>query len=188
MSKKVVPSVPSNEPTPLPIVHYLHEGRALCSRAGTPDTWPEHERWAAIPKVGEPDPPEVTCDECRGDRRRGYGAPTCAPRFFPWRDAYGREHADVPRCEGYTRPSGWSKHGSTCQRKGVVHRGTDRRELYYCLQHDPKKQDEKRVADLAPLLLELLGEGVELMPRTKKAAYWLRRAQGVLEKAEKREG
>jgi hypothetical protein len=76
------------------------------------------------------------------------------PAFYPWRDAYGREHPGTPRCVGGTKPRGsWSK-GRTwreCQRKGVVQRGTYAgRQAWFCLQHDPARREERRVAELAP--------------------------------------
>ncbi len=42
------------------------------------------------------------------------------PPFRAWRDPYGVEHQDVPRCDGSTQPKGWRKYGGNCSRKGVV--------------------------------------------------------------------
>jgi hypothetical protein len=111
------------------------------------------------------------------------------PAFYPWCDAYGREHPGTPRCVGETTPRrSWSK-GRTwrdCQRKGVVQRGTYAgRQAWFCLQHDPARRDERRVADLAPVLLDLLRRAAELMPRTKRSAEWLRRAEAALAKADR---
>jgi hypothetical protein len=94
----------------------------------------------------------------------------------------------VPRCCGSTAPRNpWSQHGGECTRRGVVFAGVRYgREYWYCLQHDPKRADEKRVADLAPVLLELVREAVERMPRTKAAQEWRERAQVTLAKAEGR--
>jgi hypothetical protein len=108
--------------------------------------------------------------------------------FYPWRDAYGREHPGTPRCVGETMPrSSWSKGRAwrDCQRKGVVQRGTYAgRQAWFCLQHDPARRDERRVAELAPVLLDLLRRAVDLMPRTKSSAEWLRRAGAALGKAD----
>jgi hypothetical protein len=113
-----------------------------------------------------------------------------APPFYPWRDAYGREHPDIPRCVGETRPrNSWSKWRTwrDCQRKGVVKRGEyGGREAWFCLQHDPARRDERRVAELAPVFVDLLRQALELMPRTKRSADWLRQAEAVLAKAEGR--
>lgn len=111
-----------------------------------------------------------------------------APPFYPWRDAYGREHPDIPRCVGETRPrNSWSKSQTwrDCQRKGVVKRGTYAgREAWFCLQHDPARHDERRVAELAPVFMDLLRQALDLIPRTKRSSDWLRRAEAVLAKAE----
>lgn len=112
-----------------------------------------------------------------------------APRFYPWRDAYGNEHHDIPRCTGTTRShrSPWSKYARDCKRKGVVQRGSyGDREAWYCLQHDPARKDEKRVADLGPSLLELVAEALALVPRTKRTSDWHRRAEAAITKAEGR--
>ncbi len=113
-----------------------------------------------------------------------------APSFCPWHDAYGREHPDIPRCVGAMRPrTSWSKRRTwrDCQRKGVVKRGTYAgREAWFCLQHDPAKRNERRVAELAPVFMELLRQALDLMPRTKRSGDWLRRAEAVLARAEGR--
>lgn len=113
-----------------------------------------------------------------------------SPPFYPWRDANGREHPDIPRCVGETRPrNSWSRSRTwrDCQRKGVVKRGTyGGREAWFCLQHDPARRDERRVAELAPLFMDLLRQALELMPRTKRSAEWLRRTGAVLARAEGR--
>jgi len=113
------------------------------------------------------------------------------PRFYPWRDAYGREHPEIPRCVGSTHPrNSWSRRSwRDCQRKGVVQRGTyASREAWFCLQHDPAKRGERRVEKLAPILLELLREGTKLMPvaKDRTRADWLRRAEAAISKAEGR--
>ena len=135
--------------------------------------------------------------------RRDYECPAGPPlRFTPWRDDSGREHPSVPRCCGYTNPrNSWSSRVGDCRRKGVVQRGSEPpaafdpalgpawilpRERWYCLQHDPARKDEKRVAELAPSLRDLLAEALELVPATKRSADWRRRAEALLEKARPR--
>ncbi len=115
-------------------------------------------------------------------------APPTAPRFYPWCDAYGKEHPDIPRCCASARGRGLNrKYHRQCDRKGVVQRGPHAgREGWYCLQHDPAKRDEERVERVAPILLQLLREALELMPRTKSAADWRRRAEAAIAKAEGR--
>ena len=113
---------------------------------------------------------------------------TNAPAFFPWHDEYGREHPSIPRCVGETRPrdsrSRWRTYHE-CKRKGVVQRGVYAgREAWFCLQHDPRRQDERRLAALAPQLLDLVREALELMPATKRARDWRRRAEGVVDRSE----
>lgn len=126
-------------------------------------------------------PPSSACNE-----------PMATPRFYPWRDAYGREHASLPRCMGETKPrnpwsKGWARRD--CQRKGVVQRGTYAgREAWFCLQHDPARRAERRVAVMAPVLLELVRMAVDLVPRTKRSSDWLRRAESALARAEGRHG
>ena len=114
------------------------------------------------------------------------------PRFFPWRDAYGREHPGTPRCVGETRRRrAWSavRVGRDCQRKGVVQRGTYAgRQAWFCLQHDPARRDERRVAELAPVLIELLRQALELVPRTKRSAGWLRHAGAAVANVDGRRG
>ena len=191
MTGPTTPSIASNEPMQTPLVHYLHEDRALCWWSRATVDWPENERGVALPLAGAADPAEVTCIDCRDARQHGVGAPTCAPRFFPWRDTYGREHPDVPRCAGYTQDRGQAsaRRGHTCDRKGVVQGGFYAgREAWYCLQHDPARRDEQRVAALAPVLLELVQEALALMPRTKRSATWRRRAEAALSTAETRNG
>lgn len=112
-------------------------------------------------------------------------------RFAPWRDEYGRLHEDIPRCCGYTRPrNSWSSRVGDCHRKGVVQRGTwdgsYHPERWYCLQHDPARRDEKRVADEASALLQLVRDALGLMPRTKAGAAWRERAERVIGRAEGR--
>ena len=185
-----MPAVASNDPRRAELVHYLVDGRALCGRPGMPEEWPPQECCSAFPFVTEPDPPGI-CSDCRAARKDGYRAPGCAARWYPWRDPYGRLHPEVPRCLGGAKPRGFglTRRGGDCQRKGVVRRGLcGDREGWYCLQHDPARRDERRVAELAPVFLALLREGVELMPRTKRAAGWLRSAESALAKAEKRDG
>lgn len=73
------------------------------------------------------------------------------PAFYPWRDAYGREHPDIPRCVWFTRPRGsWSRRSvRDCQRKCVVTHGSYAgREAWFCRLHDPARRDERRVAEL----------------------------------------
>ncbi len=115
-------------------------------------------------------------------------AAPATPRFYAWRDEYGREHPDSPRCMGETKPRNARSKWRTwheCKRKGVVKRGIYAgREAWFCLQHDPKRQDERRVAVLAPQLLELVREALELVASTKRSRDWRRRAEGVVERAE----
>jgi hypothetical protein len=122
---------------------------------------------------------------------RDYEWPAGPPhRFAPWRDEYGRLHEDVPRCCGYTRPrNAWSSRVGECHRKGVVQRGAFdpvvwHGERWYCLQHDPARRDEKRVAEAAPTMRGLLAEAIELMPQTKRSAAWHERAQALLDRTE----
>jgi hypothetical protein len=129
----------------------------------------------------------------QSDVRQDYEFPAGPPhRFSAWRDEYGRVHEDVPRCCGSTRPrNSWSKIPGECHRKGVVQRGVERgwrvdRERWFCLQHDPARGDEKRVAEAAPTMRELLAEALELMPRTKRAAAWRERTQALLDQTEAR--
>lgn len=107
-------------------------------------------------------------------------------RFHAWRDENGRVHEDVPKCLAWTHPrNSWSKRGGECRRKGVVRRGMyGDREAWFCLQHDPAREDEKRVAAGSSALRDLLAEALELMPRTKRAAAWRARAQSLLETTE----
>ncbi len=119
--------------------------------------------------------------------RRDYEFPAGPPhRFAPWRDEYGRVHENVPRCCGWSRPrNSWSG-TRECHRKGVVQRGPGdftlwHPERWYCLQHDPARADERRIADAAPILRVLLREALDLMPQTKRAAEWRRRAARLLE-------
>ena len=189
MSHRMMPSVASNEPRRAEFAHYLLDGRALCGRLGMPEEWPNGECWSPVPRVTEPDPPGI-CSDCSGARRDGYRAPGCVPRWYPWRDPYGRVHAEVPRCVGGTKPRGFgrTRRGGDCQRKGVVQRGLcGGREGWYCLQHDPARRDERRVAELAPIFMALLREAVELMPRTKRASDWRRRVDAALAKVVKRD-
>ena len=190
MKGPVLPSVASNDPRRPEIVHYLLDERALCGRPGIPQDWPDGERWSPPPRVTEPDPPGI-CPECREARRDGHRAPGCAPRWYPWRDDLEKFHPDVPRCTGGTRPRGFgrSRGGGDCSRKGVVQRGVYAgREAWYCLQHDPARRDERRIAELAPIFLGLLREALDLVPRTKRSADWLRRAERALAKANDRGG
>lgn len=111
-------------------------------------------------------------------------------RFYAWRDENGRVHEDVPKCMGWKKPrNSWSKRGGECRRKGVVRRGMyGELETWFCLQHDPAREDEKRIAAAAPTLRDLLQEALELMPRTKSTAAWRERAQVLLEKTEAHRG
>lgn len=114
-------------------------------------------------------------------------ASLAGPAFFPWRDEYGREHPDIPRCMGETKPRSARSKWRTwheCKRKGVVKRGMyGDREAWFCLQHDPKREDDRRVAALAPALLDLLREALDLVPLVKRTAEWRQRAEGVLARA-----
>jgi hypothetical protein len=116
--------------------------------------------------------------------------PMVKPAFYPWRDAYGKEHPDIPRCCGNARRRGFVKgYYHQCDRRGVVQRGAFcGREGWYCLQHDPAKKEERRVEELAPVLLKLLREAVEFVPRTKKASDWHRRAEAIVARASSGEG
>lgn len=110
-----------------------------------------------------------------------------APSFYPWRDAYGREHADIPRCMGATSPRHpWMVKGRVyrdCQRRGVVKRATDgAREYWFCLQHDPAKRDERRIGGLAPAFLDLLRQALDLMPANEA----LRRTGGAAPRSRSR--
>ncbi len=116
------------------------------------------------------------------------GSATSTPAFFPWRDEFSREHPSIPRCIGETRPrdsrSKWRTFHE-CKRKGVIKRGIYAgREAWFCLQHDPRRQDDRRVAALAPQLLDLVREALELMPPTKRAREWRRRAEGLVDRSE----
>ena len=115
------------------------------------------------------------------------GAAATAPAFYPWRDEYGREHPGVPRCMGETKPrNARSKWGTwhECKRKGVVKWGMyGDREAWFCLQHDPRREDDRRVAALAPTLLDLVREALDLVPTVKRSAEWRRRAEAVLARA-----
>jgi hypothetical protein len=125
------------------------------------------------------------------DSNAPYTAPapgTSSLPFYPWRDEYGREHPDIPRCIGETKPrsarSKW-RAWHECKRKGVVKRGTyGNREAWFCLQHDPRREDDRRVSVLAPTLLDLVRDALELIPAVKRSAEWRRRAAAVLAKAE----
>src|SRR5512138_3519431 len=116
-------------------------------------------------------------------------------RFAPWRDENGRLHEDVPRCCGYTRPrNSWSKMPGDCRRRGVVQRGVERgwmydRERWFCLQHDPARRDEKRVAEAAPALRALLAEALELQcfASSKASRSWRERAERLLKTLEPKE-
>lgn len=121
---------------------------------------------------------------------RDYEFPAGPPhRFAPWRDDYGRTHEDIPRCCGWTKPrNAWSKRAGECQRKGVVQRGAFdpavwHGERWYCLQHDPARKDEKRVAEAAPALRALLREALELdcYASNKRSRSWRERAERLLE-------
>jgi hypothetical protein len=109
-------------------------------------------------------------------------------RFQPWRDDYGRVHDDIPRCCGHAmRRGSFVRYADQCHRKGVVQRGAfdpavGRGERWYCLQHDPKRADERKIEKSAPILIDLLREAVELMPRTKKSEDWIRRATRLTER------
>jgi hypothetical protein len=109
------------------------------------------------------------------------------PRFIAWRDAYGREHPEVPRCLGGTKPrsgrSRWTSH--ECKRKGVVQRGTyGGREAWFCLQHDPRREDDRRVETLAPTLLDLVREALDLVVLTRRTEAWRKRAEAVVGRAD----
>jgi hypothetical protein len=107
--------------------------------------------------------------------------------FRRWRDPYGGDTTE-PRCCGTTAPRNpWSKHGGECTRKGVVFAGIVYGwERWYCMQHAPARKDEKRVAELAPTLRDLLREALQLMPRTKRSAEWRELAEIALERADGR--
>lgn len=108
------------------------------------------------------------------------------PPFRAWRDPYGVEHPDVPRCSGSATRRGIIRpYTADCSRKGVVFAGVRYGwERWYCLQHDPAKRDEKRVAELAPTLLELVRQARDLMPRTKATLAWRERAERAIARAE----
>ena len=110
------------------------------------------------------------------------------PPFYSWRDKYGREHPDIPRCMGETKPRNAHSKWRTwheCKRKGVVKRGTyGNREAWFCLQHDPRREDDRRVAALAPALLALVREALDLVPNVKRAAEWRRRPAAILARAD----
>ena len=117
-------------------------------------------------------------------------SPVAAPattRFYPWRDEYGREHPEIPRCMGETKPRNARAKWRTwheCKRKGVVRWGMyGDREAWFCLQHDPRREDDRRVAALAPTLLDLVREALDLVPLVKRSADWRRRAEAVLARA-----
>ena len=86
-----------------------------------------------------------------------------------------------------TRPA-WALRGveRDCRRRGVVLRGTyGGRDAWFCLQHDPGRREERRVAELAPALLELVRDALGLVPRTKRSAGWRNRAEALVGEIEK---
>jgi hypothetical protein len=108
------------------------------------------------------------------------------PRFFAWRDEYGREHSEIPRCLGETKlrsgRSRWASH--ECKRRGAVQRGTyDGREAWFCLQHDPQREHDRRVATLAPVLLDLVREALDLVVLSRRTESWRKRAEAVVGEA-----
>ena len=57
-------------------------------------------------------------------------------------------------------------------------------EAWFCLQHDPRREDDRRVTALAPVLLGLVREALDLVPTVKRTAEWRRRAEAVVARAE----
>ena len=116
------------------------------------------------------------------------GVAANTPLFQLWRDEYGREHPDIPRCMGETKPRNARSKWRTwheCKRKGVVKLEMyGDREAWFCLAHDPGREGDRRVAALAPLLLGLVREALDLVPTAKRSAEWRRRAEAVLGRAE----
>ena len=52
--------------------------------------------------------------------------------------------------------------------------------------HNEAQRIGRRVAELAPVFMDLLRQALDLVSRTKRSADWRRRAEGVLARAEGR--
>jgi hypothetical protein len=58
------------------------------------------------------------------------------------------------------------------------------REAWFCLQHDPRREDDRRVAALAPVLLDLVREALDLVVLSRRTEAWRKRAEAIVGKAD----
>ncbi len=95
--------------------------------------------------------------------------------MLPWRDTYGREHAEIARCEAYgkKRRYPWDN-GRPCTRKGLRKRVDApgwRGEHFFCDQHDPARP---KAGDLQMQVRELRAALAAVLPA---ARYGVRAAE-----------